>query len=165
MRRLLSLLFSVTSAAVAAVSFYCFCYFRCCLCCFRCCLVSPRRSHHGAQNGSPNDQKTVPKCSQNGSQNDQKLAPGGLRGPPGDPLGPRGLPGRYKNRPRSAPGGLRGRTKISGSGRGASRKVLGPFFNVLRRPRVILTSILGASGCSRGVILEAHCQKPPNPGF
>ena len=76
------LLVSATSAAFAAVSFYCFCYFRCCLCCFRCCLVSPRRSHHGAQNGSPNDQKLC--------QNGAKMAPKMTKNELPEPPGPRG---------------------------------------------------------------------------
>ena len=52
----------------------------------------------------------------------------------GDPLGPRGLPGRYKNQPRSAPGGLRGRKKIHWFWPGGLQKSSWTIFQRLEPP-------------------------------
>ena len=60
-------------------------------------------------------------------------------------------PGGYQDAIEIGPGALLeasgGETKFAGSGRGASRKVLGPFFNVLSRPRAF-SDALGAPGGS-----------------
>ena len=89
--------------------------------------------------------------------------PGGLRGPPGDPLGPRGLPGRLKNRPRRAPGGLRGRKKCTGSGRGGARKVLGQFFSILSRPRCDFGLHFGRPWVLQGGHFGGSLLKAPKP--
>ena len=109
----------------------------------------PPEAHDGAQNGSPNDKKWC--------QNEAKMAPGGLRGPPGDPLGH-----AIKIDPGALLEASGGEKQFTGSGRGGSRKVLGQFLSVLSRAQGDFDLNFGASGSSRGFILEAHCPKPPN---
>ena len=56
----------------------------------------------------------------------------------GDPLGTPWAPGGCQDAIKIDPGALLeasgGENKFTGSGRGASKKVLGSFFNVLNRP-------------------------------
>ena len=90
-----------------------------------------------------------------------KMAPGALPGRSWEPLGPSGARGlkvpNYFGPAWGGPGGLRGRKKFAGSGRGASRKVLRPFFSVLSPPRGDFGLHLGAPGASRGVLFEVLC--------
>ena len=83
--------------------------------------------------------KILPKCTQGGSEILQKCPPGPSRNPPGSPWGPPREQGLKLPipfwPPQGGSGGLRGEKKFTGFCRGGSRKVLGPFFNVLRRPR------------------------------
>ena len=87
----------------------------------------------------------------------------------GDPLGTPWAPGGCQDAIKIDPGALLeasgGEKKFTGSGRGGPRKVLGPFFIVLRPPRRDFGLLFASPGGSREVLFGAFSKKRENPGF
>ena len=85
----------------------------------------------------------------------------------GDPLGTPWAPGGCQDAIKIDPGALLeasgGEKKFTGSGRGASRKVLGPFFSVLRRPQGDFDLHFGSSWELQGGHFGSSLPKTPKP--